>query len=337
MQGGEFDGDARALIDAAAMGGLADGVDGLLVGGEITLGVFFRQCRFPQHVVGVAETPVFHGARVRQRLGYGLAGDELLPHQAHRHVHTLADQRLAALADQPLEGAVEACLVVGGHQLAGDEQAPGGGIDEQGGALAQMLAPVATAYLVADQGIAGRLVGDAQQRLRQTHQGHPFLGGEGELLQQPLHQALTAAGALLVAQLLGDAHGELLGGLGLLLGQAGLLQQHGHGLGLGAAIGGGDGGAQHGLRQDALGKLEEDLDPLLGQGLDGLFPGGSGQTGVLGRGQAALQLFQIGEDRLLDQPVGGAIQGLRRLLEPVAGRFVEFNAKGGGGHGTSCV
>ena len=103
VQGGEFDGDARALIDAAAMGGLADGVDGLLVGGEITLGVFFRQCRFPQHVVGVAETPVFHGARVRQRLGYGLAGDELLPHQAHRHVHTLADQRLAALADQPLE------------------------------------------------------------------------------------------------------------------------------------------------------------------------------------------------------------------------------------------
>ncbi|MNC31520.1 hypothetical protein D3C75_798430 [compost metagenome] len=87
-----------------------------------------------------------------------------------------------------------------------------------------MLAPVATAYLVTDQGIAGRLVGDAQQRLRQAHQGHPFLGGEGELLQQTLHQALTAAGALLVAQLLGDAEGQLLGGLGLLLGQAGLLK-----------------------------------------------------------------------------------------------------------------
>ncbi|MNM96453.1 hypothetical protein D3C81_1089300 [compost metagenome] len=200
-----------------------------------------------------------------------------------------------------------------------------------------MLAPVAVADLVADQRVAGGLVGNAQQRFGQAHQRHAFLGGQREFLQQTLHQALTAAGALLVAQLLGDAHGELLGGLGLLLGQAGLLQQHGHGLGLGAAIGGGDGGAQHGLRQDALGKLEEDLDPLLAQGLDGLFSGGSGQAGVLGRGQAALQLLQIGEDRLLDQPVGGAIQGLRRLLEPVAGRFVEFNAKGGGGHGTSCV
>ena len=200
-----------------------------------------------------------------------------------------------------------------------------------------MLAPVAAAYLVADEGIPGRLVGDAQQRLRQAHQGHPFLGGEGELLKQPLHQALTAAGALLVAQLLGDAHGQLLGRVSLLLGQTGLLQQHGDGFGLGAAISPRDGGPQHGLGQNALGKLEEDLDALLGQGLDGLFPGGGSQPGVLGRGQTAIQLLQIGEDGLLDQPVGSAIQGLRSLFEAVAGRFIEFDAEGGSGHGTSCV
>jgi hypothetical protein len=35
--------------------------------------------------------------------------------------------------------------------------------------------------------------------------------------------------------------------------------------------------------------------------------------------------------------VGGAIDGLGSLLEPVAGGFIEFNAKGGSSHGTSCV
>ena len=131
MQGGELDGDARPLVDAATVGGLTDGVDGLLVGGEIAFGVFFRQGRFPQHVVGVAEPLALHAACVRQCLGDGLAGDELLTHQAHRHVDALADERLTPLADQPLEGAVHARLVVGGHQLACDEQAPGGGVDEQ--------------------------------------------------------------------------------------------------------------------------------------------------------------------------------------------------------------
>jgi hypothetical protein len=48
---------------------------------------------------------------------------------------------------------------------------------------------------------------------------------------------------------------------------------------------------------------------------------------VLGRGQTAIQLLQIGEDGLLDQPVGSAIQGLRSLFEAVAGRFIEFDAE----------
>ena len=131
MQGGEFDGDTRPLVDAATVGGLADSVDGLLVGGQIAFRVLLGQGRFPQHVVGVAEPFALHAACVRQRLGDGLAGDELFTHQAHRHVDALADERLTPLADESLEGAVHARLVVGGHQLAGDEQTPGGRVDEQ--------------------------------------------------------------------------------------------------------------------------------------------------------------------------------------------------------------
>ncbi|MNF92002.1 hypothetical protein D3C84_746300 [compost metagenome] len=78
-------------------------MDGLLVGGEIALGILLGQGRLAQHVVGVAEALALGAAGVGQRLGDGLAGDELLAHQPHRHVDALADQRLAALADQPLE------------------------------------------------------------------------------------------------------------------------------------------------------------------------------------------------------------------------------------------
>jgi hypothetical protein len=48
--------------------------------------------------------------------------------------------------------------------------------------------------------------------------------------------------------------------------QAGLLQQHRHGVGFGAAVGGGDRGAADGLRQDLLGKFEERLMAFIASG-----------------------------------------------------------------------
>ncbi|MCY1431360.1 hypothetical protein D9M71_473260 [compost metagenome] len=198
-----------------------------------------------------------------------------------------------------------------------------------------MLAPVAVADLVADQRVAGGLVGNAQQRFGQAHQRHAFLGGQREFLQQTLHQALAAAGALLVAQLLGDAQRQFLAGLGQLPGHARLLEEHRHRFGLRAAVGGGDRGTQHGLRKDALGEVEEDLQTLLGQRLQRLLAGGHGQAVVLGRGHAAFDLLEVVEDRLLDQPMGGAVDRLGGLLEAFAGGVVEFHAESGGGHGVS--
>ncbi|SBL93940.1 Uncharacterised protein [Klebsiella oxytoca] len=103
-----------------------------------------------------------------------------------------------------------------------------------------MRLPVAVADFVADQGIAGGFVGNAQQRLRQAHQGHAFLRRERELLQQALHHSCAAAGGFLVAQLLRQLICQLVGLLAEILRQASLLQQHRHGVGFGPTPGGGN-------------------------------------------------------------------------------------------------
>jgi len=84
--------------------------------------------------------------------------------------------------------------------------------------------------------------------------------------------------------------------------QARLLQQHRDGIGLGTAVGGGNGRAAHRLRQDLLGKFEERLVDLFG-GLGVLVAliSGTGQQGrQLWQGVVALQLFQIIKDGLLN-------------------------------------
>jgi len=71
--------------------------------------------------------------------------------------------------------------------------------------------PVTVTDLVADQCIARGVIRDAQQRLSHTHQGHPFLTGERELL----HQCLDAAAVLVAAQAFNQSGGNLLNGSAL--------------------------------------------------------------------------------------------------------------------------
>src|SRR5579864_6367395 len=68
MQRRELDRDSWPLVDAAAVGGAADGVDGALVFVEIAPGVFSGHRRFAQHVVGERETPRFPLMGVLKRL-----------------------------------------------------------------------------------------------------------------------------------------------------------------------------------------------------------------------------------------------------------------------------
>ena len=203
MQGGELNGDARAFINTATVGRFTNGVDRLLVRNHVGLRVGGGQGRFAQHVVRVAETFILQLTGVRQRFGNGFPGHKLLAHQAHRHVHAFADQRLAALADDAVQGAGEVGFVMGGDQLAGKQQAPGCRVDEQRRTAANVGMPVAVADLVADQRVAGGFIRNTQQRFREAHQRHAFLRGEGKLLQQTLNHPGAAGGGFLVAQLVG--------------------------------------------------------------------------------------------------------------------------------------
>ncbi|MPN07517.1 hypothetical protein SDC9_154787 [bioreactor metagenome] len=75
------------------------------------------------------------------------------------------------------------------HQVAGDHQPPGGGIDKQRATLPEVGAPVALADLVADQQVHRLGIGNAQQCLGQAHQGDALLAGQGKLV----HQVVDAA------------------------------------------------------------------------------------------------------------------------------------------------
>ena len=244
VQRRQLDRDARAFVDATPGRGLADGVDGLLVGRQVARRVGRGQRGLAQHVVRVAEAGGLARPGVGQRLGDGLAGDELLAHHAQGHVNALAHQRLAAAADEAAQRRAQARVAVAGHQPASQQQTPGGGVDKQRGAAPQVLVPVAVADLVADQRVAGRRIGDAQQRLGQTHQRHAFLRRQRKFLQQPLHQAGPATRARPLTHPAGDAQRQRLRLRGLRWAQAGAGQQAGQQLRLGAPGGRADRRAQ---------------------------------------------------------------------------------------------
>ena len=58
-----------------------------------------------------------------------------------------------------------------------------------------MRLPITTGDLVADQRVAGFVVGDAQQGFGQAHQRHAFLAGQRIFLHQPFNAALLTLGA----------------------------------------------------------------------------------------------------------------------------------------------
>ena len=241
MQGRQLDRDARARDHAFAGRGRSDRSDRMLIGGQVAPRIAVRECGLAQHVVGIGKAQGLHLTRTLQGLLDGLAGDELFAQHLHGQLHPLADQGLAALAHQPGQGPHQLTFMVGGHQLARQQQPPRSGIHEQRRAMAHMLLPVTAADLVADQGVTRGGVWDAQQRLGQAHQGHAFLARQRELL----HQALDPTGAPAQCRAFAKAAHQLPGhgiGTGRRLGALpGLCQQTGHGLLLGQPRGASDG------------------------------------------------------------------------------------------------
>ena len=188
MNGGKFDGNAVAFINALSGGIFADGVNGLNVVVVIAVGIFLSVGGFAQHIEGEAVAHFFALFAVLQRFFNGLSGNKLLAQQAHGVVHALADQGGAAFADEAVQSRTH-LLVARRGQFAGNQQAPCGGVDEQGRAVVQMAFPVAFGNFVGNQAVSRRIVGNAQQSFRQTHQRNAFFAGERKLVHQRIHPA----------------------------------------------------------------------------------------------------------------------------------------------------
>jgi hypothetical protein len=101
------------------------------------------------------------------------------------------------------------------HDLSGQHQAPGPGIDEQGFGVAEMRSPVARGDLVGDQLVRRRVVRNAQQRFGETHQDHAFLRRQVVLTQERVQAgALHARRAHTFDQLSGTRRDTLAQRLG---------------------------------------------------------------------------------------------------------------------------
>jgi hypothetical protein len=104
---------------------------------------------------------------------------------------------------------------LGPHDLPGEHQAPGRGIDEQRFGVAEMRSPVAGGNLVRDQLVGRRIVRNAQQRFGETHQNHAFLRGQIVLPQERVQAgSLHARRAHAFDQLRGTRRDALARGLG---------------------------------------------------------------------------------------------------------------------------
>ncbi len=233
----------------------ADDVDGALVFVEIARRVLGGRRRFAQHVVGEREASRLPVAAVSDRLLDRAAGDELLAHQAHGDVDAGADDRLPAAGDEASQRRRQALLAGRRHQTAGQHQAPGGGVDEHGGAVADMRAPVAGRELVADQRIARGGVGDAQQRLGEAHQRNPLLARQRIFV----HQALDPARPGLGSEPSDQSAGQRLDPPGLVRARGREFKERRQALRLRAPVGRGDGGPERRLRANFGAERGEDI------------------------------------------------------------------------------
>ena len=196
------------LARTSPRGAAADGADGVGVGGGVAAGVGVGARRLAEHVVGVGV------ALGLQRRGRGpCAASMVSPSTNWRPISFIAwptaarttgspRRRMAAAQQRGGAGAVV-------EHAAGQHQAPGGGVDQGRGGVAEMRAPVRGLDLVGDQLVDGLGVGHPQQRLGEAHQPDALLGREAVFGEEGLHHRRRGAGAHLAHQAgrLGDDGG----------------------------------------------------------------------------------------------------------------------------------
>ena len=188
----QLDRDPRPVADALTPADSGERGDGIRIGEVVTPRVRLGAGRFAQHVVGEA-------VALRLRLcgaGHGFAHvapeHELMPELAHGLGDRSADDRLAESPDRPVQYAGEAFLRLAQH-LAGEQQRPGGRVDQRRARLPEMRRPVRRADLVLDQCVDGFRVGHPEQGLGQAHERHALAGRKPVLGEEALHDRGGAA------------------------------------------------------------------------------------------------------------------------------------------------
>ena len=186
MQGGQLHGYAVVLFGIGSSPGAANDVDGMGIGMEVSFGIGEGAGAFAQHVEReqgprlVLRSAAAHGFVDR-------AAHHVLPTQnAHGLQNRPAHYGFAQSCNEaahPVDRVVQ-CLRLKRHQAPCQHQPPHGSVDETRGRLAEMRIPVTGSNFLRDQRIGSRLVGDAQQRLRQAHQGDALAVGKAKLLQK---------------------------------------------------------------------------------------------------------------------------------------------------------
>ncbi len=195
VQRRELHRNAGRVEDVAAVGGLADRVDGSGVGIAIASRVGRRQRRLAQHVERIAIALVGLVARALHGRLDVAAHDVLVTHDAHGLPDRQPHHRFAGLVGQPGQhGAhVTLCGLPDLDHPAGQHQAPGRGIDEQRLALAQVRLPVGFGQLVRNELFGRFVVRNPQQCLGQAHEHHALFRRKVVFAHESLHRAVVLA------------------------------------------------------------------------------------------------------------------------------------------------
>ena len=178
---------------------VTNGGDGVEIAKQIAVGVLGRARGLAEHVEGEAVPFMPLVLRRVQRVADALAEHELIAENAHRLAQCLADERLPAPPEQPLQQTREiaALALAPIDDLAGQHQAVGRGIDEQQLRVPEMPRPVAGADGAGDQPIRGVGVRNTKQRLGEAKEQHPFPARQPVFVQEgvrprPIRDVLSA-------------------------------------------------------------------------------------------------------------------------------------------------
>ena len=192
VQGGELDRHPRPVAGAGAPADAGECGDGGGVGEVVAACVGLGAGRFAQHVVRVRVALRLHRCRAARGFAHVASEHELVPELAHRLGDRGADDRLAETPDRFVQRPGQALLRIAEH-LAGQQQRPGGGVDQRRAGVAEVGRPVRRPDLVLDQCIDGFRVRDSQERLGETHERHALACREPVLGEKALHDGGSGA------------------------------------------------------------------------------------------------------------------------------------------------